>query len=212
YADVNNDYLAKYLDAEALEQFTSSWVFYNRDEEFRFAELLNRNGKIFSFLWEYSDNNLLEKIDQWKRAFRRNNIDGLSDMKFRYKDYCYSDKKVYLDIAETDCITADEAFKNYSAFNVARNLTQFIVDENKSVEDLDLHFLDTVDPLTRFEKCIRMIDYEWLSAIILNGYHHRGDFIKVFIHKKKEHILPEQNRLKYDVFENIYVANSLCWK
>lgn len=211
YADVNNYYLAKYFDSKDLEQFTSSWFFYNQPEDFSFTELMHTPGNVFSFLWEYADRTLLEKIDQWKRVFRRHTIELPSDMKFRYKDYVSSGKKVYLDMVETDYAVADEAFNKYSAFNVARNLTQFIVDENKHLDDLDLHFLEAGDPLTRFRNCIKMIDSGWLHAIVLNGYHHRGEVIKVFIHKKEDHFLPEKNRLEHNIFENIYVGQSLSW-
>ncbi|MDN3693665.1 hypothetical protein QWZ06_15880 [Chryseobacterium tructae] len=211
YEDVNHYYLAKYLDSKDLGQFTSSWVFYDRDEEFRLAELLNIDGNVFSFLWEYGDSTLLEKIDQWKRVFRRHTIELPSDMTFRYKDYISSGKKVYLDMIETDYAVADGAFNKYSAFNIARNLTQFIVDETMHIDDLDLHFLDAIDPLIRFKNCVKMIDSKWLRAFVLNGYHHQGDLIKVFIHKKEDHFLPGISRLEHNVFENIYVANSLSW-
>ncbi|SDI30284.1 hypothetical protein [Chryseobacterium jejuense] len=212
YADVNNDYLAKYLDSGILDQFTSSWFFYEKNEEFRLEELLDAEGNVFSFLWEYSDDSLLEKIDQWKRALKRNHIEFSSDVKIRHQDYLFSEKKVYLDIVKTDFKGADEAFNDFSAFNIARNLTQFIVDENMQIDDLNLSFLDVDDPSIRFTNCIKMTDSKWLRAIVLNGYHHRGDLIKVFIHKKDDRFLPEENQLKYEVFENIYVANSLCWK
>ncbi|RXM53252.1 hypothetical protein [Chryseobacterium sp. CH25] len=212
YADVNNEYLAEYLDSEILDHFTSSWFFYDKSEEFRLAEVLDMDGNVLSFLWEYSDGTLLEKIDQWKRALKRNHIEFSSDVKIRHQDYLCSEKKVYLDIVETDFKGADEAFKDFSAFNIARNLTQFIVDENMQIDDLNLNFLDVDDPLIRFTNCIKMVDSKWLRAVALNGYHHRGDLIKVFIHKKGDRFLPEGNQLEYEVFENIYVANSLCWK
>lgn len=212
YADVNNNYLAKYLDSEVLKHFTSSWFFYDHAGEFRLAEVLDIDVTVFSFLWEYSDTALVEKIDQWKRALKRNNIEVPSNIKFRYKDYLSPENKVYLDIAETDCKAADKAFKDFSVFNTAKNLTQFIVDKNIHVEDLDLSFLDIDDPLTRLKNCIKMTDSKWLRAVVLNGYHHRGDLIKVLIHKKEECFLPEEHQLEYEVFENIYVANSLCWK
>ncbi|MCS4304133.1 hypothetical protein [Chryseobacterium sp. BIGb0232] len=211
YADVNNYYLAKYLNSKDLEQFTSSWFFYDQPEDFRLAELLHIPGNVFSFLWEYEDGTLLEKIDQWKRVFRRHNIEFPSDMKFRYKNYISSGKKVYLDMVETDYAVANGAFNKYSAFNIARNLTQFIVDETMHLDNVDLHFLEADDPLTRFRNCIKMIDFRWLHAIVLNGYHHRGDMIKVFIHKKESHFLPEINRLEHNVFENTYVGKSLSW-
>lgn len=211
YADVNNGYLAKYLDAEILDGFTSSWFFYDKTEEFKLAEVLDMEGNVFSFLWEYADDTLSEKIDQWKRALKRNNIQLSSGMKIINKDYLASEKKVYVDIVETDFTTADELFKDSSAFNVAKNLTQFIVDKNMHVDDLNLSFLDTDDPLARFENCIKMIQYQWLDAIVLNGYHHRGDLVKVFIHSKEIHFLPEYNTLIKNIFENIYVANSLSW-
>ncbi|OCA71052.1 hypothetical protein BBH99_13945 [Chryseobacterium contaminans] len=211
YADVNNDYLAKYLDAEILDGFTSSWFFYDKTEEFKLAEVLDMEGNVFSFLWEYADDTLSEKIDEWKRALKRNNIQLSFGMKIINKDYLASEKKVYVDIVETDFTTADELFKNFSAFNVAKNLTQFIVDKNMYADDLNLSFLDTADPLARFENCIKMIQYQWLDAIVLNGYHHRGDLVKVFIHSKEIHFLPEHNTLIKNIFENIYVANSLSW-
>lgn len=211
YADVNNYYLAKYFDSKDLEQFTSSWFFFDKPEDFILAELLHIPGNVFSFLWEYADGTFLEKIDQWKRVFRRHTIELPSDMKFRYKDYVSSGKKVYLDMVETDYAVADGAFNKYSAFNIARNLTQFIVDETMHINDLDLHFLDASDPLIRFKNCVKMIDSKWLHTVVLNGYHHRGDLIKVFIHKKEDHFLPEISRLEHNVFENIYVANSLGW-
>lgn len=211
YADVNNNYLAKYLDADLLDGFTSSWFFYDKREEFRLAEVLATDAKVFSFLWEYSDNTLLAKIDQWKRALKRNYIEFSSDAKVHYKDYLCPEKKVYLDIVETDFKGADEAFKDFSAFNVAKNLTQFVVDKNRHVDNLNLNFLDADDPLTRFKNCIKLAGSRWLRAVVLNGYHHRGDLIKVFIHKKEDHFLPEENQLEYEVFENVYIANSLSW-
>ncbi|RXM65549.1 hypothetical protein [Chryseobacterium sp. CH1] len=155
YADVNNEYLAEYLDSEILDHFTSSWFFYDKSEEFRLAEVLDMDGNVLSFLWEYSDGTLLEKIDQWKRALKRNHIEFSSDVKIRHQDYLCSEKKVYLDIVETDFKGADEAFKDFSAFNIARNLTQFIVDENMQIDDLNLNFLDVDDPLIRFTNCIK---------------------------------------------------------
>lgn len=211
YADVNNYYLAKYLDSKDLGQFTSSWVFYDRDEEFRLAELLNIHGNVFSFLWEYGNKTLLEKIDQWKRAFRRHSIELPFDITFRYKDYISSGRKVYLDMIESDYAVADRAFNTYSAFNIARNLTQFIVDETMHIDDLDLHFLDADSTSVRLKKGIEMVGLEGINAIILNGYHHRGDLIKVFIHKKGDLFLPEKKCLEQNIFENIYVANSLGW-
>ncbi|WP_336960303.1 hypothetical protein [Chryseobacterium contaminans] len=211
YADVNNDYLAKYLDAEILDGFTSSWFFYDKTEEFKLAEVLDMEGNVFSFLWEYADDTLSEKIDEWKRALKRNNIQLSSGMKIINKDYLASEKKVYVDIVETDFTTADELFKDFSAFNVAKNLTQFIVDKNMHADDLNLSFLDTANSLARFENCIKMIQYQWLDAIVLNGYHHRGDLVKVFIHSKEIHFLPEHNTLIKNISENIYVANSLSW-
>ena len=211
YADVNNYYLAKYLNSKDLEQFTSSWFFFDQPEEFSLAELLHTPGNVFSFLWEYADSTFMDKIDQWKRVFRRHHIKLPSDMKFRYKDYVSSDKKVYLDMVETDYAVADGAFNKYSAFNIARNLTQFVVDETMHLDDLDLHFLEVGDSLTRFRNCFKMIDSRWLHAIVLNGYHHKGDRIKVFIHKKEDHFLPEINRLEYNIFENTYVGQSLSW-
>lgn len=211
YADVNNEYLAKYFDSEILDHFTSSWFFYDKSEEFRLTEVLDMDGNVLSFLWEYSDGTLLEKIDQWKRALKRNHIEFSSDVKIRHQDYLFSEKKVYLDIVESDFKGADEVFKDFSAFNIARNLTQFIVDENMQIDDLNLSFLDVDDPSIRFTNCIKMADSKWLRAIVLNGYHHRGDLIKVFIHKKEDCFLSEINRLEYDIFENIYVAQSLSW-
>lgn len=212
YADVNNHYLAKYLDADILDGFTSSWFFYDKTEEFRLAEVLDMEGNVFSFLWEYSDDTLLEKIDQWKRALKRNHIEVSSDVKIRNEDYLSSEKKAYLDLIETDFKTADKAFKDFSAFNVTKNLTQFIVDKSMNVDKLNLNFLDTDDPLTRFKNCIKLADSRWLRAIVLNGYHHRGDLIKVFIHKKEERFLPKEDQLEYEIFENVYVANSLSWR
>ncbi|PWN71084.1 hypothetical protein C1631_000190 [Chryseobacterium phosphatilyticum] len=211
YADVDNHYLAKYLDADILDGFTSSCFFYDKMEEFKLTEVLDMEGHIFSFLWEYSDNTLLEKIDQWKRALKRNHIEFPSDVKIRNENYLYSGKKVYLDIIETDFKTADKSFKDFSAFNVAKNLTQFIVDKSMHIDKLNLNFLDADDPLTRFKNCIKLVDSRWLRAIVLNGYHHGGDLIKIFIHKKEERFLPKHDPLEYEIFENIHVANSLSW-
>ncbi|MBP2619603.1 hypothetical protein [Chryseobacterium jejuense] len=59
YAGVHNYYLAEYLNSEVLEQFTSSWCFYDPAEELRLSELLDIDTNAFSFLWEYSDTALL---------------------------------------------------------------------------------------------------------------------------------------------------------
>ncbi|MBV8327801.1 hypothetical protein [Chryseobacterium sp.] len=211
YADVNNYYLSEYLDCIDLDHITSSWFFYDKSEEFRLAELLDVRGNVFSFLWEYSDATLLEKMDKWKRAFKRNNIRIPVDTEYRSEDCLSLDNRVYLDIIETNFDVADEIFKNFSAFNIGRNLTQFIVDESIHLTDLDLHFFEADSPLIRFKNCIKMINLKWLNAIVLNGYHHRGDVIKLFIHKKGDHFLPEKVRLEYDIFENTYVVKSFNW-
>ncbi len=145
--------------------------------------------KVYSFLWEYADADILLKIDEWKRAFRRNNIEILPEAKLHHQNYSSAEKKVYLDCLETDFVTADKKFNDLTAYAAGQRFTQILTDENISFTDMDLGFLELTDSVDKFRAFLNILDKDGIRALILNGYHHRGELLKVCITKNDERIL-----------------------
>lgn len=212
YKDTNDYYLRKILDDIELSKFTTSWVFYELENGINVGDFFE-NKKVYSFLWEYSNDIFLKKIDEWKRAFRRNKIEISQDMKSYQKDYCLSpERKMYLDILEADFITTEKIFRHFTAYNHAKHLAQIVVKNNVLFSDLNLNFLDSINPDIRFEEYLKILNSDLIHAIILNGFHHGGELIKIFVHKKEVKIIPDENVLPWNIFENTFVSTSFNWK
>ncbi|MGR3854327.1 hypothetical protein [Chryseobacterium indologenes] len=169
------------------------------------------NQKIYSFLWEYADVGILLRIDEWKRAFRRSNIDVLPDAKLHTRNYLSGGRKVYLDCLETSPVIAHKKFKNLTAYDIGQRFVQIVADENISFTDIDLSFLEVTDTADKFRALIRILDTDGIKALILNGYHHQGELLKVCIVKKGETCLKTKEVLSLPIFENTYVAMPFDW-
>ncbi|WBX99536.1 hypothetical protein [Chryseobacterium gambrini] len=211
FIDEKNYFLSKILDESILFNYTTSWIFYDRNEDLHIDDYFEKDNKMYSFLWAYSEDHILSKIDEWKRAFRRNEIEIPKGMKQYQKDYhLNSERKVYLDVVESDINSAEKMFKSFAAFNNAKHLTQIIVDHTVIFDDLDLTFLED-EKDDKFKKYLNLLDSEFSHAIVLNGYHHAGELIKIFVHKKKNIILKNADSIPWNLFENTYVERSFKW-
>lgn len=212
YKDTNDYYLRKILDDIELSKFTTSWVFYEWENGINVRDFF-KNEKVYSFLWEYSNDFFLKKIDDWKRAFRRNKIEIPEDIKSYQKDYYLSpERKVYLDILEADFITTEKIFENFTGYNHTQRLAQIIVKNNVLFSDLNLNFLENIDSFARFEEYLKILNLDSIHAIILNGYHHGGELIKIFVHKKELKIIPNEDVLSWNIFENTFLSRPFNWK
>lgn len=212
YIDINNFYLGKYLRQEYLDKYASTWFFFDKEDILESKNIFDSHKKAYSFLWEYSSNNYPVKIDEWKRAFKRNNIQIPSDINLYTRDYLFSERKIYLDIIETDLILSHKLFESFNAHNYGKHLAQLIVKENVSFSALNFNFLDKLDPVDRFIEFIKILDVEDVYSIVLNGYHHRGELIKIIIHRKSNDIVNQSDILLLDIFENTYVSKAFNWE
>ncbi|MEJ5051815.1 hypothetical protein WH221_18445 [Chryseobacterium culicis] len=210
YTDTNTYYLSNFLSSDEMH-YENLWLFYNRGDRFQLGDFFHDQKKVYSFLWEYGDTDILMKIDEWKRAFRRNNIEILQESKFHSRNYLSSGQKVYLDCLETDFITADEKFNDITAYDIGQRFVQIVTDEHISFEDFDLSFLEWSDKVDKFKALIRILDINGICALILNGYHHRGELLKVCIVKNDEVSLETAEILPLPIFENTYVAMPFNW-
>lgn len=211
FIDEKNYFLSKILDESILFNYTTSWIFYDRNEDLHIDDYFEKYKKIYSFLWAYSEDNILSKIDEWKRAFRRDEIEIPKGMKQYQKDYYLkSGRKVYLDVVESDINSTEKRFKNFAAFNNAKHLAQIIVDHTVIFDDLDLTFLED-EKEDKFKKYLSLLDSEFIHAIVLNGYHHAGELIKIFVHKKNNIILKNAGSIPWNIFENTYVERNFSW-
>lgn len=207
FIDEENFFLSKVLDNNALSKYTTSWAFYNRNEELNIGDFFDTDKKIFSFLWEYSDDTCLQKVDKWKRAFRRNKVEIPLDIKQYQKDFFLSERKIYLDFIAADFSTTNQLFGNMSK----GKFTQIIVGKEVGISDFNLKFLDEKNTLNRFRKYIDILEHEGIYAIVINGYHHAGENIKVFVHKREIDIMQNGTVLPWNIFENTYVKRSFNW-
>lgn len=211
FIDEKNYFLSKILDESILFNYTTSWIFYDRNEDLHIDDYFEKDKKIYSFLWAYSEDNILSKIDEWKRAFRRDEIEFPKGMKQYQKDYYLnSGRKVYLDVVESDINSTEKRFKNFAAFNNAKHLAQIIVDHTVIFDDLDLTFLED-EKEDKFKKYLSLLGSEFIHAIVLNGYHHAGELIKIFVHKKNNIILKNADSILWNIFENSYVERNFSW-
>lgn len=211
FIDEKNFFLSKILDESILFNYTSFWIFYDRNEDVHIDNYFEKDKKIYSFLWAYSEDHILSKIDEWKRAFRRYEIEIPQGIKQYQKDYYLnSGRKVYLDVVESDINSTEKRFKNFAAFNNAKHLAQIIVDHTVIFDDLDLTFLED-EKEDKFKKYLSLLDSEFIHAIVLNGYHHAGELIKIFVHKKNNIILKNADSIPWNLFENTYVEKSFNW-
>ena len=209
--DEKNYFLSKILDESILFNYTTSWIFYDRNEDLHIDDYFEKDKKIYSFLWAYSEDNILSKIDEWKRAFRRDEIEIPKGMKQYQKDYYLnSGRKVYLDVVESDINSTEKRFKNFAAFNNAKHLAQIIVDHTVIFDDLDLTFLED-EKDDKFKKYLSLLDSEFIHVIVLNGHHHAGELIKIFVHKNNNIILKNADSIPWNLFENTYVERSFNW-
>ena len=126
------------------------------------------------------DTDILIKIDEWKRAFRRNAIEIVQEAKLHIRNYLSQERKVYLDCPETSLVTADGKFKDLTAYDIGQRFVQIVADENISFTDIDLSFLEVTDTADKFRALIRILDTDGIQALILNGYHHRGELLLKF--------------------------------
>jgi hypothetical protein len=162
--------------------------------------------KVYSFLWEYADEDILVKIDEWKRAFRRNDIEILQEAKLHTRNYLSGEQKVYLDCLETNLITVDKKFKDLTAYDTGQRFVQIVTNKNISFADIDLGFLELTDTVDKFRAVVRILDTDGIQALILNGYHHRGELLKVCIVKSDKACSTIAETLPLNIFENSYVA------
>ncbi|SHK43652.1 hypothetical protein [Chryseobacterium polytrichastri] len=212
YIDINNFHLGKYVSQEYLDKYSSTWFFFDKEDILESKNIFDSHKKVYSFLWEYSDDNYSIKIDEWKRAFKRNNIQIPSDINLYTRDCLFPRRKIYLDIIETDLTLSDELFKNVNIHNCGKHLAQLIVKENVNFSDLNFNFLDRIDSKDRFIEFIKILDLEDVCSIVLNGYHHRGELIKIIIHRKSNDIVNQSDMLLLDIFENTYVSKAFSWE
>ncbi|PWN57962.1 hypothetical protein C1634_025265 [Chryseobacterium viscerum] len=185
-------------------------MFYNQKDGVQIADLFP-DQKVYSFLWEYADTDILIKIDEWKRAFRRNNIEITKESKLHTQNYLSADRKVYLDCLETDLTVADKKFKDLTAYDIGQRFVQIVTDQNISFTDIDLDFLELTDRVDKFKAFIRILDKEGIQSLILNGYRHRGELLKVCIVKTDKTDLKTVEALPLNIFENTYVAMPFNW-
>lgn len=209
YLDLNSYYLSRFFNCKELK-YNSFWMFYDPEEGIQINSFFPGQ-KVYSFLWEYADADILLKIDEWKRAFRRNNIEILPEAKLHHQNYSSAEKKVYLDCLETDLVIADKKFKGLTAYDTGKRLVQIVTDESISFTDINLSFLELTDNIDKFKAFIRILDTIGIRALILNGYHHRGELLKVCITKNDERILKTEENLPLNIFENTYVPMPFNW-
>ncbi|WP_123921587.1 hypothetical protein [Chryseobacterium viscerum] len=209
YRDIHHYYLLKLFNCEELI-YDSFWLFYNQKDGVQIADLFP-DQKVYSFLWEYADTDILIKIDEWKRAFRRNNIEITKESKLHTQNYLSADRKVYLDCLETDLTVADKKFKDLTAYDIGQRFVQIVTDQNISFTDIDLDFLELTDRVDKFKAFIRILDKEGIQSLILNGYRHRGELLKVCIVKTDKTDLKTVEALPLNIFENTYVAMPFNW-
>ncbi|EFK36190.1 Uncharacterised protein [Chryseobacterium gleum] len=209
YIDSNSYYLSRFFNCKELK-YNSLWLFYNHEDGIQMGDFFP-DRKVYSFLWEYASTDILIKIDEWKRAFRRNNIEILENDKLHIRNYLSGERKVYLDCLETDLVIADKKFKDMTAYDIGQNFVQIVTDENISFTDINLSFLELTDNIDKFKAFIRTSDMNGIHALILNGYHHRGELLKVCITKNDECILKREEILPLNIFENSYVPMPFNW-
>ncbi|RQO42644.1 hypothetical protein DBR39_01855 [Chryseobacterium sp. KBW03] len=209
YRDIHHYYLLNFFKHSELN-YDSFWLFYHHEDEVQMGDLFP-DQKVYSFLWEYADMDILIKIDEWKRAFRRNNIEISKESKLHTQNYLSADRKVYLDCLETDLTVADKKFKDLTAYDIGQRFVQIVTDENISFSNIDLSFLKLADRIDKFKAFIRILDKEGIQALILNGYHHGGELLKVCIMKSDETCLKTAEALPLNIFENTYVAMLFNW-
>lgn len=109
YIDSNSYYLSRFFNCKELK-YNNLWLFYNQGDGIQMSDFFP-DRKVYSFLWEYASIDILIKIDEWKRAFRRNNIEILENDKLHTRNYLSGERKVYLDCLETDLVIADKNLK-----------------------------------------------------------------------------------------------------
>lgn len=209
YRDTHHYYLSNFFKHSELN-YDSLWLFYNYEDGIQ-METFFPDQKVYSFLWEYADTDILIKIDEWKRAFRRNAIEIVQEATLHIRNYLSQERKVYLDCLETSLVTADGKFKDLTAYDIGQRFVQIVADENISFTDIDLSFLEVTDTADKFRALIRILDTDGIQALILNGYHHRGELLKVCIVKKGETGLKTKGVLSLPIFENTYVAMPFNW-
>ncbi|WP_276965728.1 hypothetical protein [Chryseobacterium sp.] len=209
YRDIHHYYLSNFFKHSELN-YDSFWLFYNQEDGIQVDNFLP-DQKVYSFLWEYADKDILVKIDEWKRAFRRNDIEFLPEAKLHKRDYLSGKRKVYLDCLETNLKTADEKFKGLTAYDTGQRFFQIVTDEDLSFKDIDLSFLELTDTGDKSRALIRILDTDGIQTLILNGYHHRGELLKVCIVKSGKTSLKITEDLPLNIFENTYVSMPFNW-
>ncbi|GAA4160703.1 hypothetical protein GCM10022217_25150 [Chryseobacterium ginsenosidimutans] len=204
YKDIDNMFLAKIFEDDLLLKYTSTWCFYNKREMIDLEKKFNEDNKIYSFLWAYSDEGILKKIDEWKRALKRNSILVPSKSVVHEIDVILENRKIYLDIMESEITDNTMILRN-------ENLTQLIVNNELSLSSIELNFIDIQKYELRLTEYIKLLDIENVETIILNGYHHNGDLIKIFLHLNTKEIFPNYENLRLKVFENTFIYLPFKW-
>lgn len=209
YRDIHHYYLSNFFKHSELN-YDSLWLFYHHEDGIQWDNFFPDH-KVYSFLWEYADAGILVKIDEWKRAFRRNNIEILKEANLYIQNYLSGERKVYMDCLETNLITADKKLKGLTEYDTGQRFVQIVTDENIAFTDINLSFLELTDTADKFRALIRILDTDGIQALILNGYHHRGELLKVCIVKSGEICLKTTEALPLPIFENTYVAMPFNW-
>jgi len=96
-------------------------------------------------------------------------------------------------------------------YDIGQNFVQIVTDENISFTDIDLSFLELTNNIDKFKSFIRTLDMNGIHALMLNGYHHQGELLKVCITKNDEHILKTEETLPLNIFENTYIPMPFNW-
>jgi len=96
YRDIHHYYLSNFFKHSELN-YDSLWLFYHHEDGIQWDNFF-LDYKVYSFLWEYADADILIKIDEWKRAFRRNNIETLKMLNY-IPEITYLESEKYIWIA-----------------------------------------------------------------------------------------------------------------
>lgn len=205
YKDIDNLFLTKIFDDDSLLKYTSTWCFYNNRETIELERIFNCDSKIYSFIWAYSEEDILEKIDEWKRALKRNSILVPPKSIIHEIDIIFGKRKIYLDIMESEITNNTIILRN-------ENLTQLIIDKELPLSSLKLNFVDVKKYELRLAEYIKLLDIKSIEVMVLNGYHHNGDLIKIFLHLKTKEVFHHYENLSLKIFENTFIHLPFKWR
>lgn len=201
--DSSNLYLKDiFQDKYNHDTFESTWLFYSSVEEL--DEIKINISNFYIGLWEYSNEIMSKKVDEWNRAFRRNNLKEFSNKIINKIDFYFSDKKVYFDLARMGDFYFPDIIKMQDVFLKSNSrICFFSAINSKTTEWLDDEFIGNNDVYEKQKEYINKLD-EKLNLIILNGYHHGGEKVLLFINKKGESFFEGKDVIERDGFEKIY--------